>query len=93
MIQLVEKGTHLGKIAKTVMEEMYRTGKTPEAIVQEKGLIQISNTGELEGIVDSVILPKWRCRCAISLRKTGVAGFSRWTGHESDTGPRKSTNS
>jgi aspartyl-tRNA(Asn)/glutamyl-tRNA(Gln) amidotransferase subunit B len=55
MILLVEKGTISGKIAKTVMEEMYKTGKTPEAIVQEKGLVQISSTGELEGIVDSVL--------------------------------------
>jgi aspartyl-tRNA(Asn)/glutamyl-tRNA(Gln) amidotransferase subunit B len=55
MILLVEKGTISGKIAKTVMEEMYKTGKTPEAIVQEKGLVQISNTGELEGIVDSIL--------------------------------------
>lgn len=55
MILLVEKGTISGKIAKTVMEEMYQTGKPPDAIVEEKGLIQISNSGELEGIVDSVM--------------------------------------
>ena len=47
MIQLVEKGTISGKIAKTVMEEMYKTGKSPDAIVKEKGLVQISNSGEL----------------------------------------------
>jgi len=55
MILLVEKGTISGKIAKTVMEDMYKTGKTPASIVEEKGLLQISNSGELEGIVDSVM--------------------------------------
>jgi aspartyl-tRNA(Asn)/glutamyl-tRNA(Gln) amidotransferase subunit B len=55
MILLVEKGTISGKIAKTVMEEMYRTGKAPGAIVEEKGLLQISNSGELEEIVDRVM--------------------------------------
>ena len=55
MIQLVEKGTISGKIAKTVMEEMYGTGKAPGVIVEEKGLVQISNSGELEAIVDRVM--------------------------------------
>ena len=55
MILLVEKGTISGKIAKTVMEEMYGTGKPPGVIVEEKGLLQISNSGELEAIVDRVM--------------------------------------
>src|SRR5207253_8558447 len=55
MIQLVEKGTISGKIAKTVMEEMYKTGKAPATIVEEKGLVQISDTSEIERIVDTVI--------------------------------------
>jgi aspartyl-tRNA(Asn)/glutamyl-tRNA(Gln) amidotransferase subunit B len=55
MITLVEKGTISGKIAKTVMEEMYKTGKSASAIIEEKGLVQISNTGELEGVVDAVV--------------------------------------
>jgi aspartyl-tRNA(Asn)/glutamyl-tRNA(Gln) amidotransferase subunit B len=55
MISLVEKGTISGKIAKTVMEEMYLSGKNPQAIIEEKGLIQISNTDEIEKIVSRVI--------------------------------------
>jgi aspartyl-tRNA(Asn)/glutamyl-tRNA(Gln) amidotransferase subunit B len=55
MISLVDKGTISGKIAKTVMEEMYLSGKNPEAIIEEKGLIQISNTDEIEKIVSRVI--------------------------------------
>jgi aspartyl-tRNA(Asn)/glutamyl-tRNA(Gln) amidotransferase subunit B len=40
MILLVDKGTISGKIAKTVMEEMYATGKAPGVIVEEKGLVR-----------------------------------------------------
>src|SRR5881296_1242554 len=54
MISLVEKGTISGKIAKTVMEEMYSTGKDPQKIIEEQGLVQISDTGEIEKIVDKV---------------------------------------
>ncbi len=55
MIKLVEEGTISGKIAKTVVEEMYRTGKSPEDIIEEKDLSQISDTGEIEGIIDEII--------------------------------------
>jgi len=45
-----------GKIAKTVFEEMYGTGRDSGVIVAEKGLIQVSDTGEIEGIIDG----SWR---------------------------------
>lgn len=41
--------------AKTVFEEMFMTGKDPEAIVKEKGLVQISDSGELEAVARKVI--------------------------------------
>ena len=55
MLKLIGKGTISGKIAKTVFEEMYRTTKTAGEIVQEKGLVQISDSGELEKAVEDVI--------------------------------------
>ena len=55
MISLVEKGTISGKIAKTIMEEMYGTGKAPQQIIEEKGLVQISDSSEIEKIVDRII--------------------------------------
>jgi aspartyl-tRNA(Asn)/glutamyl-tRNA(Gln) amidotransferase subunit B len=41
--------------AKTVFEEMYKTGKSADAIIKERGLSQISDTGELEKVVAEVI--------------------------------------
>ncbi len=55
MIALIDKGTISGKIAKKVFEQMAETGKMPEAIVQEQGLVQVSDTGELEKAVQAVL--------------------------------------
>ena len=55
MLKLIDNGTISGKIAKTVFEEMYKTGKDAETIVKEKGLIQISDSSEIEKAVDEVI--------------------------------------
>jgi aspartyl-tRNA(Asn)/glutamyl-tRNA(Gln) amidotransferase subunit B len=55
MLKLIDKDTISGKIAKTVFEEMYKTGKDAESIVREKGLVQISDAGEIEKIVDDVL--------------------------------------
>lgn len=55
MLKLLDKGTISGKIAKTVFEEMFETGKDPGTIVEEKGLVQISDEGAIEAIVNEVI--------------------------------------
>ena len=55
LIGIIEDGTISGKIAKEVFEGMWRLGKRPKDIVQEKGLVQISDTGELEKIVEGVL--------------------------------------
>jgi aspartyl-tRNA(Asn)/glutamyl-tRNA(Gln) amidotransferase subunit B len=55
LLELMEKGTISGKIAKTVFEEMFNTGKDPNAIVKEKGLVQISDEGLIEKVVEEVI--------------------------------------
>jgi aspartyl-tRNA(Asn)/glutamyl-tRNA(Gln) amidotransferase subunit B len=75
MILLVDKGTISGKIAKTVVEEMYATGKAPGVIVEEKGLVQISNTGELEKIVDTVITQHADAVAQYRSGKQGSMGF------------------
>ena len=55
LLELMNIGTLSGKIAKSVLEEMYSTGKDAGTIVKEKGLAQISNEGALLGIIDDVI--------------------------------------
>lgn len=55
MLKLIDNGTISGKIAKTVFDEMYRTGKDPETIVRDKGLVQITDSSEIESAVDEII--------------------------------------
>ena len=55
MLGLMDNNTISGKIAKTVFEEMYRTGRDAEIIVKEKGLVQISDESAIEKAVDDVI--------------------------------------
>lgn len=55
MIALIEDGTISGKIAKDVLAAMFETGKKPRQIVEEKGLTQISDSGELEAIVKRIL--------------------------------------
>ncbi|MDF1509755.1 Asp-tRNA(Asn)/Glu-tRNA(Gln) amidotransferase subunit GatB [Robertmurraya sp. DFI.2.37] len=55
MIQLIENGTISSKIAKTVFKELIENGGDPEQIVKEKGLVQISDEGELLKVVTEVL--------------------------------------
>ncbi len=55
LLALIEKGSINANAAKTVFEEMTETGKAAAAIVKEKGLEQVSDQSELEGLVEEVI--------------------------------------
>jgi aspartyl-tRNA(Asn)/glutamyl-tRNA(Gln) amidotransferase subunit B len=55
LLKLIQQGVISGKIAKVVFEEMYQMGKSPETIIQEKGLVQITDREELGRIVDQVL--------------------------------------
>ena len=55
LIALIDKGTISGKIAKEVFADMVETSNDPEKIVEEKGLLQISDEGAIKEVVDKVI--------------------------------------
>ncbi len=55
LLQLIQKGTISGKIAKVVFEEMYSSGKPASQIVREKGLVQITDQAVLEKIAQKII--------------------------------------
>ncbi|MFL1674941.1 Asp-tRNA(Asn)/Glu-tRNA(Gln) amidotransferase subunit GatB [Paenibacillus dendritiformis] len=55
MIGLIEKGTISTKIAKTVFKEMLESGKPPQTIVEEQGLVQISDEGAILAVVQQII--------------------------------------
>jgi len=55
LIDLIADGTISGRIAKDVFEAMWESGKDAAAIVEDKGLKQISDSGAIEAIVEQVI--------------------------------------
>jgi aspartyl-tRNA(Asn)/glutamyl-tRNA(Gln) amidotransferase subunit B len=75
LLALVEKGTISGKLAKTVFEDMVATGHDPEAIVKEKGLTQISDTGALEAAAQEILNAHPQEVANYKAGKTKVMGF------------------
>ena len=55
MILLIDEGAISGKMAKEIVEDMYKTGKSPQTIIKEKGLVQITDEGELIKSITSII--------------------------------------
>jgi len=55
LLVLIDKGVISGKIAKTVFEEMAKSGKTPEEVVEEKGLVQVTDVSAIEKVVSDVL--------------------------------------
>lgn len=55
LVRLVEDGTISGKIGKDIFAESYKTGEAPSAIVDRKGVRQISDEAALWEIVDKIV--------------------------------------
>ncbi|MCI9016272.1 MAG: Asp-tRNA(Asn)/Glu-tRNA(Gln) amidotransferase subunit GatB [Clostridia bacterium] len=55
LINLIQSGTISSKIAKNVLEELFKTPKEPKKIIEEKGWLQISDETAIEKIVKEVI--------------------------------------
>lgn len=55
LVRTIEDGKISGKQAKEVLVEMFASGKSAATIIEEKGLVQVSDTGEIDKIIDSVI--------------------------------------
>lgn len=55
MVELIEKGTISSKIAKQVFKELVENGGDPQQIVEDKGLVQISDEGALRTMVNEAL--------------------------------------
>jgi aspartyl-tRNA(Asn)/glutamyl-tRNA(Gln) amidotransferase subunit B len=75
LIRLVEDGTISGKIGKEIFEESYRTGEAPSAIVERRGVQQISDEAALWEIVEQVVAANAKQAEAYASGKDGLFGF------------------
>ncbi len=55
MLRRIDDSTISGKIAKTVFDEMWQSGKDADAVIAEKGLKQVTDTGAIEQIIDGIL--------------------------------------
>jgi aspartyl-tRNA(Asn)/glutamyl-tRNA(Gln) amidotransferase subunit B len=75
LLKLIDDGAISGKIAKTVFDEMARSGKPPRQIVEEKGLVQITDTNAIDDVVAKVISSNPKEVEAYKNGKTKLLGF------------------
>jgi aspartyl-tRNA(Asn)/glutamyl-tRNA(Gln) amidotransferase subunit B len=75
LMKLLESDAITATVAKTVFEEMARTGNDPETIVREKGLEQVSDTSELTALVDTILAENPDEVTAYRNGKTKLFGF------------------
>jgi len=75
MLQMMDEGLISGKMAKSVFEEMYRTGKRAQEVVKEKGWVQVSDSSEIDRIIDQVLAANPKEVEAYRKGKDKVLGF------------------
>jgi aspartyl-tRNA(Asn)/glutamyl-tRNA(Gln) amidotransferase subunit B len=71
----VERGTISANAGKDVLGEMFRTGKAASAVIAEKGLAQVSDSGAIEAAVDEVLARSASEVASFRAGKTQVLGF------------------
>ncbi len=75
LMQMVDRGTISLKVARELFPELYRSGKSPEQIVQEKGLTQVSDEGALGKVIDEVLAKSPAQVAQVKGGKQQVLGF------------------
>jgi len=75
LVTLIDSGEISGKIAKTVFDEMFETGKDPKQIIKERDLVQITDSKTLENIVAKVIKNNPKSVGDFKLGKQQAFGF------------------
>jgi aspartyl-tRNA(Asn)/glutamyl-tRNA(Gln) amidotransferase subunit B len=55
LVRLIDEQKISGKQGKDVLVEMFKTGKSAEAIIEEQKLVQLSDSAEIDSLIDSVI--------------------------------------
>lgn len=55
LVRLIDEARISGKQGKDVLVEMFKTGKPAQTIIAERGMVQVSDTGEIDALIDDVI--------------------------------------
>jgi len=74
-VRLIDEDRISGKQGKDVLVEMFRTGKSAEAIIEEQGLVQLSDASEIEGLIDEVLASNTQQLESYRAGKESLFGF------------------
>ena len=75
LVRLIDQGTISGKMAKSLFEETLDTEESPEKLVRDKGLEQVSDTGAIEDAIDQVLAKHTQQVAEFRSGKDKVFGF------------------
>ncbi len=75
LIRLIDEGKISGKQGKDVLVEMFKTGKSAQTIIEEQGLVQVSDTGKIDALIDAVIEANPSQLAAYRAGKEALMGF------------------
>lgn len=75
LVKLIDDKVISGKIAKTVFEEMFASGKDPESVVESKGLRQITDEGAVRKVIEAVLEANPKQLETYKSGKEGLFGF------------------
>jgi aspartyl-tRNA(Asn)/glutamyl-tRNA(Gln) amidotransferase subunit B len=75
LVELVDAGTISGKQAKSVLQDMFDTGRDAREVVGERGLEQVSDEGAIEALVDEVIAENADAAEKVRAGNQGTIGF------------------
>ena len=75
LLKVINEGQISGKQGKDVLVEMFETGKTAAAIIAERGLVQVSDTVEIDSIIDEIIAANPQQLAQYRAGKEALFGF------------------
>ena len=55
LLELIEKGTISQSAGKKVLQEVFESGKDPAVLIEELGLVQISDTDSIRALIEQVL--------------------------------------
>jgi aspartyl-tRNA(Asn)/glutamyl-tRNA(Gln) amidotransferase subunit B len=75
LVRMIDEGKISGKQGKEVLSEMFASGKSAAAVVEERGMVQVSDTGEIDRVIDEVIAASPKQREQYRAGKETLFGF------------------
>jgi aspartyl-tRNA(Asn)/glutamyl-tRNA(Gln) amidotransferase subunit B len=75
LVRTIDEGKISGKQGKDVLVEMFTTGKSASAIIEERGLVQVSDTAEIDRVIDEVMTASPNQLQQYRSGKEGLFGF------------------